>query len=148
MKNYTNPNSAGIQKDFNSMLAEELIDNTYDFKCRSAGVKRSPTTSSYHNAWSQDHKWTAKIPIWRLLRIVTVKRLVFGIKGGVKSVKRRQHGNVRIVETTQKWSIFARQKMDNHAFWSIYRNHPYDEMKCQTACLLVKFSCVNMFIST
>jgi Transposase IS4 len=50
IKNHGNPHAAGNQKDFYSMLSEELIDNTYDVKGgRSMGLKRSPT-SNYHDA--------------------------------------------------------------------------------------------------
>jgi hypothetical protein len=59
-------------------------------------------------------------PIEAFVRIVKVKRLRFGIKGGARSVKGRQHGNARTVETMQKWSIFAQRKTDTDAFWTIY----------------------------
>jgi hypothetical protein len=48
-KNEFKEGAAGNQKDFYSMLSEELIDNTYDSKGRTAGLRRSPT-SDYQDA--------------------------------------------------------------------------------------------------
>ena len=43
IKNHESPMTAGNQKDFYSMLSEELIDNNYDFKGQTVGLRHSPT---------------------------------------------------------------------------------------------------------
>jgi hypothetical protein len=59
MKNYANPNSAGIQKDYYSTLAEDAYRLKHvDWQWELNAHLQHPT---YHDTMSQDHKRSAKI---------------------------------------------------------------------------------------